>query len=110
MSINSRRKGAAGERELARELREYGYTGARRGVQYKGSPDSPDIVGALDGIHIECKRVEKLNVSEAMKQSERDAGELVPIVAHRKNGEKWLVTMKLVDWIELYRGWANGRD
>lgn len=100
--MNSRRKGAEGERELANELRKYGYD-AHRGVQYKGSPDSPDVVG-IEGFHIECKRVEKLNIEEAMQQSERDAGDNVPLVIHRKNQEEWKVTMRLDDFIELIRG------
>lgn len=100
--MNSRRKGAEGERELARVLRGYGYD-SRRGQQYCGVNGDADVLG-LPGIHIECKRVEKLNVSEAMQQSQRDArkGEL-PAVFHRKNREQWLVTMPLDDWMRLYR-------
>ena len=52
---NSRRKGASGERELAKKLREYGYE-ARRGQQYCGSNGDADVVG-IPGIHIECKRL-----------------------------------------------------
>lgn len=104
---NSRDKGARGERELAKVLRLYGYD-ARRGQQFHGGPDSPDVLG-LPGIHIECKRVEKLNLYDAMAQSRNDAGEDVPVVMHRKNNCKWLVTMELSDWIELYREWEAGR-
>lgn len=106
---NSRAKGAAGERELARKLREYGYE-ARRGQQYSGASGDADVVG-LDGIHIECKRNERLNVYDAISQSKRDArqGEK-PTVMWRKNNAEWLVTMRLEDWIELYREWANGND
>ena len=105
--MNSRRKGAEGERELARTLREYGY-GSRRGQQYCGANGDADVVG-LPGVHIECKRVEKLNISEAMQQSQRDArpGEM-STVFHRKNREQWLVTMPLGDWIKLYQEYAGG--
>ena len=105
--MNSRRKGAEGERELARTLREYGY-GSRRGQQYCGANGDADVVG-LPGVHIECKRVEKLNISEAMRQSQRDSreGEL-PAVFHRKNREQWLVTMPLDDWIKLYQEYTRG--
>ncbi len=100
--MNSRQKGAAGERELACALREHGYN-ARRGQQYSGANGDADVVG-LPGIHIECKRVERLNILEAMKQAIRDAldGEL-PAVFHRRNREPWLVTMRLDDWIKLYQ-------
>ena len=104
MGINSKTKGSAGERELAKKLKEYGYD-CRRGQQYCGANGDADVVG-LEGIHIECKRVERLNIDEAMLQAIRDrkADEL-PAVFHRKNNHKWLVTMTFEDWIELYKEW-----
>ena len=105
--MNSRQKGAAGERELARVLRFYGYD-CHRGQQYQGSPWSPDVLG-LPGIHIECKRVEKLNLYDALSQSKADSGEdEIPVVMHRKNRSKWLVTMELKDWMDIYREWEAG--
>lgn len=53
--MNSRQKGARGERELAKVLRSYGYE-TRRGQQYCGANGDADVMG-LPGIHIECKRV-----------------------------------------------------
>ena len=104
--MNSRAKGAAGERELAKRLREYGYE-TRRGQQYCGANGDADVVG-LPGIHIECKRVEKLNLYDAMSQSRHDAREgEAPVVMHRKNNCDWLVTMRLVDWIEMYKEIEN---
>ena len=89
--MNSRAKGKRAELELAKKLREYGYD-CRRGVQYSGANGDADVVG-LPGIHIECKRVERLDIVKAMEQSDRDArpGEL-PVVMHRKNNCIWLVT------------------
>lgn len=106
--MNSRAKGAGGERELAKKLREYGCD-CRRGQQYSGANGDADVVG-LPGIHIECKRVERLNLEDAMAQSRRDAraGE-IPVVMHRKTRSPWLVTMPLEDWIEIYREWEAGR-
>lgn len=106
--MNSKRKGNAGERELARKLSEYGYD-CRRGVQYKGGPMSPDVTG-LPGIHIECKRVEHLNIYDAIAQSVRDSWLDLPAVFHRKNNCEWLVTMRLDDWMDLYREWEVGND
>lgn len=100
---NSRQKGARGERELASVLKQHGYD-CHRGMQFKGSPDSPDVVG-LPNIHIECKRVEKLNIYDAIDQSRRDSGKNdLPAVFHRKNNCDWLVTMRLDDWMKLYKG------
>lgn len=67
---SSQRKGANGERELAALLREYGYPVERGGSLSFG--EVPDVTG-LPGVHIEVKRVERLNVPEAMKQAMRDA-------------------------------------
>ena len=103
---NSRAKGAKGERELAKILRQYGYD-ARRGQQYCGANGDADVVG-LPGIHIECKRVERLNLYDAMAQAKADAREgEAPTVFHRKDRCEWLVTMRLEDWMELY---ANRTD
>lgn len=109
MAINSREKGAKGERELARKLKEYGYE-SRRGQQYCGANGDADVVG-LPGVHIECKRVERLNIYDALAQSKSDArdGE-IPVVMHRKNHCEWLVTMTLAQWVELYREYSNGQD
>lgn len=99
--MNSRNKGAAGERELASKLRDYGYK-ARRGQQYCGANGDADVEG-LPGIHIECKRVEKLNLYDAMAQSVHDAKEgEKPAVFHRKNNHEWLVTLRLDDFMKLY--------
>ena len=99
--MNSREKGAAGERELANLLKEHGYD-TRRGQQFCGANGDADVVG-LPGIHIECKRVERLDLYAAMEQSERDSREAeIPVVMHRKNRQDWLVTMRLSDWLEMY--------
>lgn len=104
--MNSRQKGARGERELAKTLREYGYE-TRRGQQYSGANGDADVVG-LAGIHIECKRVERLNIEDAMTQSKHDARENeMPVVMHRKNNSEWLVTLRLVDWIDMYEEWGK---
>lgn len=84
--VNSREKGAAGERELANLLKQYGFK-TRRGQQYCGANGDADVVG-LPGVHIECKRVETLNVHNAMKQAEDDAREEeMPTLFHRKNNK-----------------------
>lgn len=105
--INSRTKGANGERELALKLKEYGYD-CRRGQQYCGANGDADVIG-LPGIHIECKRVERLNIEDAMTQAIRDKKTSeYPVVFHRKNNCKWLVTMRLEDWVEIYKQWETG--
>lgn len=101
--INSKKKGVRGEEQLVNVLKSYGYKNVRRGQQYCGANGDADVIG-LDAIHIECKRVERLNVYNAVEQAKKDAsvtGEL-PAVFHRKNNKEWLVTMELDDWIKIY--------
>jgi Holliday junction resolvase len=104
--MNSKQKGNRGERELAKVLSEYGYE-CRRGQQYNGL-DGEDVVG-LDYIHIECKRVERLDLGASMYQARRDSKkDQLPAVFHRKNREDWKVTMELKDWIHLYNEYYSG--
>lgn len=105
---NSREKGKRFERLVAGLFRSIGYE-ARRGQQYCGANGDADVIG-VPGIHIECKAVEKLNLYDAMSQAKADAreGEL-PVVIHKKNNCKVLVTMEFDDWAALYREWEVGR-
>lgn len=105
MTINSKNKGSNGERELANILKAYGFE-TRRGQQFSGANGDADVEGLLD-VHIECKRVERLNIDKAMEQSRRDAKvrDLIPTVFHRKNRKTWLVTMDLADWIKFYNAY-----
>ena len=103
--MNSRAKGKAGELELAKVLREHGFDEARRGVQYSGGGDSPDIVG-LPGFHVECKRVESGNLYTWLDQAVRDSDGTgrVPVVAHRKSRRAWVAVLLLDDFLRLVNG------
>lgn len=108
MPINSKRKGAVGEVELANKLKEYGYN-TERSVQYNGKNGQADVIG-LPHIHVECKRQEKLNIYNAIDQAKRDAkNEDMPTVFHRKNRSNWLVTMELTEFMKLYDGFINSK-
>ncbi|NLZ53398.1 MAG: hypothetical protein GX892_09670, partial [Thermoanaerobacteraceae bacterium] len=86
--------------------KEHGFN-TRRSQQYSGINGDADVVG-LDGVHIEVKRVEKLNIEKALQQAIADSKEgEIPIVAHRKNREEWLITMRAEDWFKLYRAWRD---
>ena len=92
--INSRTKGKMGELELAQLLRTQGHPEARRGQQYCGLDGNADVIG-VKGIHIECKRQEKVFDEMWMKQAEDDArkGE-IPVVIYRRNREQWKVLIR----------------
>lgn len=100
--INGNQKGKRGEREWSAYLRDMGYADARRGQQFSGSPDSPDVVDGIPGTHAEVKRVEALNVGKAIEQAVADAGpDGVPYVAHRRNRQPWLITLRADDLVRL---------
>lgn len=107
MGRESRIKGANGEREFAAFCRDHGFKDARRGGQakYQRGSELPDCLG-LPFIHVECKRVERLNLAKAMEQSARDAEDEgrgnLPIVAHRQNRRPWYITMLAKDWFRIY--------
>jgi hypothetical protein len=109
VTINSRTKGAVGEREFATLLRERGYRSAKRGQQFRGGGDSPDVVG-IEGVHLELKRAERFNLHDAVNQARRDAnGSGMPVVAHRCNATRktgdcrgeWLFVLGAEDFFAL---------
>ena len=104
----SRNKGARAERELANDLTELIGKRIRRGQVFNREPD---LVG-LEGIHPEVKRQDRLNIHEAMAQAigaaqKRSDG--FPTVFFRRDRGEWMVTMRLIDWVKLYRTWRAAR-
>lgn len=101
---NSRDKGARGERLWRDILREHGFNSARRGQQFSGSKDSPDVIcPELPTVHFEVKFVEKLSIEDAMNQAIKDAQDKLPIVAHKKKNRDWLITLKANDFLNLIK-------
>ena len=108
MTINSRNKGAVGERELAKFFRDHGIE-ARRGQQFAGGTDSPDVIAELPGFHIECKRVEQGNLYTWLAQAQRDAGNKIPVVVHRRSRRDWVAILPLSDFLNfVIPGVSNG--
>lgn len=95
--MNSRAKGARAEREAAKVWADLMGCEARRGQQFSGGTDSPDVVTSMKHIHLEVKRTERGNPYGWMAQAVRDAGPKLPIVLHRRNGEDWLAIVRLSD-------------
>ena len=98
-----RRKGRGGELELCKILNEQGIT-ARPGTALNFGKE-PDIIG-ITNIHAEVKRTEKTHLNAWMTQATEDAekfGDGAPAVFHRMSRQPWLVTMKLTDWLQLYK-------
>lgn len=113
MGKKSKTKGSCYEREVAAALRDAGFD-ARRTAQYCGNTgDASDVVG-LKCCHIECKRYANRGFDyEWLKQATHDAAESarkdgadsfnIPVVIHRTDREKSVVTMWLDDFLDMYR-------
>jgi Holliday junction resolvase len=95
--INSRQKGARGERAYAKWLRDNFGLEARRGQQFCGGSESPDVIGGFDNTHVEVKFVEKLSIEKAMNQAKNDCGDKIPYVAHKRNRSELLITVRASD-------------
>ena len=114
-NINSKKKGAYGELEFVNECKKYGFEKVHRTAQFNGKmEDSLGDCEGLDGIHVEVKRVEQLNIDKAMEQAIRDTQikkeHKIPIVFHRKNRKPWKATMLFDDWVKLYKSWLKDKD
>ena len=110
MAVNSKQKGARFERQLASKFREYGYSDSRRTAQYCGNTgDASDVVG-LPHIHVEAKHQEQMRLYDWIDQAKRDSKGTgnIPVVFHKKNNAEILVTMRLEDWMNLYREFEAG--
>lgn len=106
MGKMSKTKGKVGERECAALLREYGFE-ARRGQQFAGGGDSPDVVHSMPGFHVEVKRCEQTAIAAWLKQarSEAKANETA-VIFHRKNNGEWVVILDARDFLEAVRSAA----
>lgn len=103
--VNSRDKGKRGELEAAKAWEKHLGLTARRGQQFKGGDESPDVAQELPGVHVEVKRVEALQLYPAVEQATKDSGGKVPVVLHRKNKQPWVAIIpldRLADFAQLY--------
>ena len=100
MGSKEREKGARGERLLRDYLNSFGLA-VRRGYVFCRESD---VVG-MQGIHIECKFHERLNVRDAMDQAVKEAEKRkdgLPAVFWKKSRKPWLTIMRTEDFMTLY--------
>lgn len=105
MGAKERRKGAVAERELSKLITKIFGANASRSAR-NGVDAAEDIAHDVAGLFIECKRVERLNVPQAMDKARIDADGRIPTLWHRRNRGEWLLTIRAEDLpvlIELYR-------
>ena len=103
--VNSKQKGKRNELAWAHILRDAGFKDARRGQQYRGSEDSPDVICAeLSWFHFEVKSGKRINIWQALDQAWADKGkEELPVVAAHKDREAWVVSMYAEDWLNIVK-------
>lgn len=97
--VNSRAKGARGERDAAKALSEVLGVPCRRTQQYCGASDeSDDIVSEGIDVSWEVKFCERVNLFDALAKCRADARPgSVPAVLHRKKNKPWLLVIELND-------------
>jgi hypothetical protein len=101
--MNSRNKGKVGEREFAALLRANGFE-ARRGQQFSGSPESPDVIcEALPWLHFEVKRCERVDLRGWIAQAAGDSAGKFWAVELRWNNGPWLTVILSEFFFELVR-------
>ena len=100
MGASQRRKGAVAERELAVIIEDIFGTPASRSAR-NGVYAAEDIAHEVAGLHIECKRVERLNVPQAMDRAALDSKGKVATLWHRRNRSPWLVTVHAAELVML---------
>lgn len=92
MGKASREKGKRGEREVVALLESVGYS-ARRGQQYRGGADSPDVVCPDLPFVVEVKlraSVSDLDLATWIAEAEADAaGAVPPLVLFRTPRQPW---------------------
>lgn len=103
---SSKARGKRGELSLVHALRDAGFTEARRTAQYCGKAGTSDVVG-IEGLHVEVKNQERLNIWSALSQSQRDTeadgkGD-IPAVFFKRNRSGWYVALPLPNFIKLYK-------
>ena len=111
---SSKAKGARFELQIAHYLQDHGYPSAHRTAQHCGKTGDAGDVEGIEGLHIECKHVEKLNLYNAYHQSVRDNSaknsDDIPIVVHKKNRETTLVSLSLDDFVKIFSTYRKEED
>lgn len=102
--INSRTKGKVGELEVMAMLRQYWPDACRNLDQCRESEvlDSKSDALNTTGVHFQIKRVERLNIWEALRQAQSEAAHFdIPVVAFRRNRGQWYGALPLDELLAL---------
>ncbi len=108
----ARIKGSSFEREIANFLTEHTGIQFKRGLGQarSGGAEVADVttdVKLRKPVHFELKRQIKCNIKGALEQALRDAPTKIPIIITKDDRQDALVTMRLNDWIEMFKEWLE---
>ena len=102
MSARERMKGKVGELEVIHLLSDHGWKDARRTSDGRGQQTRGDVTNGPAGVHIEVKRVERVNIPAAFRQAVADANTHdIPVVVHRPSRMPWMATIELSELLTL---------
>ena len=108
----ARIKGANFERALAKVFRDEIGIEAQRGLAQTrgGGAEVADV--HMDYLHIEAKRHKKCNIKKALEQAIEDSmgKSKIPVAITKDDRKPPLVTMKLDDWIELFKCYVRVQE
>jgi hypothetical protein len=103
--INSRNKGAAGEREWCKFLRDHGWAKAERDIEQSrsGGGDVP-----VPPVLYEVKRYNQIAVRKWLDQSTKSVVDYkecsIPVVAMREDGRTdWMILLSAEDFVKLLK-------
>jgi hypothetical protein len=103
--VNSKRKGKVGELDLVHFFQQHNIE-ARRGQQFKGSDESPDVVTELKSFYVECKRGNQVPKKpyDFLDQASRDCSlDQLPVVFMRRDRCDWIVVLDASDFIGMMK-------
>ena len=104
MSIHAKNKGNKFELDSCRILHELGYTAVSARSESKRLDDLGCDIVDNSPYSIQCKAVERLNMSNhALLNGMKDNGLPMPVVFHKRNRKGVVVTMLLEDWLKMVK-------
>ncbi len=102
MGKASRNKGAGAEREIVQILKARGHEVRRAAYSGALAHEKGDVVG-LDGLHMEVKRCEKLQIPAWTRQAESQCKpDEIPAVIYRSSREPWRISIPFDRFMDLW--------
>ncbi len=105
--VNSREKGKAAERRVARAFRDAGLE-AQRNIQSRG-PEEPDVSSLC--FWNEVKDRKSVSCRATWEQTSCETpDDLIPVAITHMPRREWLVTLRLDDWLAILSGMKQNTE